>query len=46
MNREFICNAITAFIYLLLIFVIQAGLYVLGSPPIVWFWDLLFKGFK
>ena len=46
MNRDLICNVITAFIYLLLVIGIQAGLYMLGNPEVVWFWDLLFKGFK
>ena len=46
MNREFICNVITSFIYLLLILGIQAGLYAIGNTQVVWFWDLLFERFK
>ena len=46
MNRDLICNVITGFIYLLLILGIQAGLYAIGNPQVVWFWDLLFERFK
>ena len=46
MNRETISNILVFIIYLLLVVGLQMGLYALGSPQVVWFWDLLFEGFK
>jgi hypothetical protein len=46
MNRETISNILVFIIYLIMVVGLQMGLYALGSPQVVWFWDLLFKGFK
>ena len=46
MNRETISNILVFIIYLIMVVGLQKGLYALGSPQVVWFWDLLFKGFK
>lgn len=41
MNRETISNVLVFIIFLIMIAALQMGLYHLGSPQVVWFWNLL-----